>query len=469
MNIKKSSLQKRDSELRILSRRFVTTLTLSGLLAPTVSLCISFTAAAKTLIAQTQTVHNFYVSPSGSDANPGTAALPWATFQKAVDTVNPGDVINVGPGTYRPVASSSSGVKITRSGTSTDPITIQGINGRPVLDCANITPTTDVYCFWLNANWWIVKNIDVTGAHGAQQIDPGFTGIGILLFTASNNRVENVRSHGNQGPGFYIGYGSVSSNNLILNCDAYDNYDPLSTSPGGNADGIDGGVLAGSSGNVMDGVRAWHNSDDGIDLWAAESSWVIRNSWAWANGYGAGGNGNGFKLGRNTVGPRHLVCNNLSFNNTSSGFDTNGASGPIEFLNNTAYNNGSGYGFVLSPNWHGGVVSHYLRNNASVGRVSAGGDQAFNSWNLSVTANAADFLSVDPNLALSLRNADGSLPTNNLFRLAPTSDLIDKGANIGIPYSGATPDLGAYELGGTPVGCNRLPVPAAPTGLRVVR
>jgi len=37
-------------------------------------------------------------------------------------------------------------------------------------------------------------------------------------------------------------------------------------------------------------------SDDGFDFWRAEAAWVIRNSWAWANGYGAGGNGDGFKL-----------------------------------------------------------------------------------------------------------------------------------------------------------------------------
>lgn len=35
------------------------------------------------------------------------------------------------------------------------------------------------------------------------------------------------------------------------------------------------------------------------------------------------------------------------------------------------------------------------------------------------------------------------------MRLAVGSDLIDKGANLGLPYSGAAPDLGAFE-GTTP-------------------
>ena len=45
------------------------------------------------------------------------------------------------------------------------------------------------------------------------------------------------------------------------------------------------------------------------------------------------------------------------------------------------------------------------------------------------------------------RNADGSLPTINFLKLAAGSDLIDKGVNVGIAYTGIAPDLGAYEYG----------------------
>jgi hypothetical protein len=43
------------------------------------------------------------------------------------------------------------------------------------------------------------------------------------------------------------------------------------------------------------------------------------------------------------------------------------------------------------------------------------------------------------------RQADGSLPVNNFMRLAATSDAIDVGENLGFPYFGAAPDLGAFE------------------------
>jgi hypothetical protein len=41
-----------------------------------------------------------WVAPTGSDTNPGTAALPWRTIQKGIDSVAFGGTVNVGPGTY---------------------------------------------------------------------------------------------------------------------------------------------------------------------------------------------------------------------------------------------------------------------------------------------------------------------------------------------------------------------------------
>ena len=43
------------------------------------------------------------------------------------------------------------------------------------------------------------------------------------------------------------------------------------------------------------------------------------------------------------------------------------------------------------------------------------------------------------------RQADGSLPVNDFARLVARSDLIDKGVDVGLPFAGAAPDLGAFE------------------------
>jgi hypothetical protein len=68
-----------------------------------------------------------------------------------------------------------------------------------------------------------------------------------------------------------------------------------------------------------------------------------------------------------------------------------------------------------------------------------------NSWQLPVTVTAADFISMSETDAAEPRQADGSLPDNGFARLAAGSDLIDKGVDVGLPYCGSLPDLGAYD------------------------
>jgi hypothetical protein len=99
----------------------------------------------------------------------------------------------------------------------------------------------------------------------------------------------------------------------------------------------------------------------------------------------------------------------------------------------------------------------------------------YDSWdaNLNLTVTAADFQSVafappascpEPYAPggtrccaatdltcfagmASARNPDGSLPVLPFLRLAPTSPLIDKGTNVGLPFAGSAPDLGCFETG----------------------
>jgi hypothetical protein len=72
-----------------------------------------------------------------------------------------------------------------------------------------------------------------------------------------------------------------------------------------------------------------------------------------------------------------------------------------------------------------------------------------NSWN-GIGVSEADFVNIDmENLysdATAPRKPDGSLPDIGL-RLAPSSHLIDAGIDVGLPYNGSAPDLGAFETG----------------------
>jgi hypothetical protein len=80
-----------------------------------------------------------------------------------------------------------------------------------------------------------------------------------------------------------------------------------------------------------------------------------------------------------------------------------------------------------------------------------GADAANNSWNLaSVSVTSADFQSASLDGWDAPRLPDGSLPALPYLHLASGSDLLDKGVDVGLPYTGAAPDLGAFE-GSTPV------------------
>ena len=48
---------------------------------------------------------------------------------------------------------------------------------------------------------------------------------------------------------------------------------------------------------------------------------------------------------------------------------------------------------------------------------------------------------------LGPRNADGSLPNVDFLRLKKGSRAIDQGEDIGFPFVGDAPDLGAFEYG----------------------
>ncbi len=74
----------------------------------------------------TLTSEAVYVSPNGSDDNPGTLDQPWRTLQYAVDQVGPGATVYVRAGLY------AESVHIHRSGEEGRPITLMPFEGEPV-------------------------------------------------------------------------------------------------------------------------------------------------------------------------------------------------------------------------------------------------------------------------------------------------------------------------------------------------
>ncbi len=74
-----------------------------------IRLTLLLVALAVTCLCGSAFATTYYIATTGNDGNPGTEALPWATLQKAADTLLPGDTALVKPGTYV-------GCRVTRSG-----------------------------------------------------------------------------------------------------------------------------------------------------------------------------------------------------------------------------------------------------------------------------------------------------------------------------------------------------------------
>ena len=375
-----------------------------------------------------------YVSPIGSDTNGGTIDQPFKSISKGLSAIGANGLVVLRGGVYALGSSKLSLSKIAQTGST---IRIWAYQGEtPILDCTGNTS----------------DGISISGSYyhlkGIEQRNAGHNGINI---SGNNNIIENCAVHDNQNTGLHL-TGSVApgpSNNLILNCDAYRNYDPPI---GGNADGFSAKWTVGP-GNVFRGCRAYLNSDDGWDLWMATGSVLIDSCFAFRNGVDVwhsgsfDGNGNGFKLGGNYVSTPHTVRNCVSFDNaanTGRGFDENNNTAGQTLYNCTAFRNkGDNYHF---KNTVDSGQTHIIKNCISVQGVVgiSSGIQDKNSWQ-GFTVTNADFLSIDTAAAAAPRNPDGSLKSSTFLHLAPSSPMIDAGVPVGLPFSGRAPDLGAFE------------------------
>jgi hypothetical protein len=415
----------------------------------------------------------YYVAVDGSDDHAGTKDQPFATIQKAQSLVNPGDTVYLRGGTYHITEA-----QIARSERNYACVTYLDKSGapgkyihywaypneKPVFDYAAVKPANlRVAAFYVTGSWIHCKGFEVTGV---QVTIKEHTQSECFENRGSHNIYEMLGMHDGMAIGFYLLSGS---DNLILNCDAYRNFDYFSENGrGGNTDGFGCHPAKGSTGNVFRGCRAWFNSDDVYDVINSHESTTFDHCWAFYNGFKSDftseGDGNGFKGGGfgarpadqipNPV-PRTTVQFCLAVKNKANGFYSNHHTGGSNWYNNTAYANGVNYNMLnrLADNKTDVTgYGHKMRNNLGYkGRKETmnieadGNDLAHNYFDLGLQAEADDFVSLDESLLVAPRQADGSLPDTDFMKLGPKSRFIDKGQDISFPFKGAAPDLGAFE------------------------
>lgn len=408
----------------------------------------------------------YYLSPSGSDGSgSGTYASPWFTLDKAWTVVAAGDTVYMRGGTYTYVDTQElNGV----NGTSGNLIKVWAYPGEKpkIVKASSFTYDSFMAGLHLTGNYIHFKGIEMSGfTQQDNQVYHTF-----LARNCSFCIFEELNCH-HGAFGFYLmeNAGGTATGNLILNCDFHHNYDPLTVSPGAyqNADGMAIGYVTHiNSYNVVRGCRFYRNSDDGIDLWANEGTVLIEDCWSWHNGYRedgvtAGGDGNGFKFGDVTVSNnkiRKTAKRCLSAYNYDMGFTQNSWTGtranPCALYNNIAYKcgatTGKGPGFQFGSALIGTVVNIFRNNigyqnwnNVDIAKETVD-ISVKNTWDGGFTVSDADFISVD-STGISGARVSGNKPNINFLKLAPSSDLIDAGAETGVSFYGSKPDLGPFE------------------------
>jgi len=415
-------------------------------------LFISFTISGAT----------YYVSPSGSDSNPGTISQPFFTLNEAWSHVIAGDIIYMRGGTYNYGATGTS--LSGKDGAAGNLISIMAYPGEhPVIDYQGTVRTSQLIGISItSASYLYLKGIRVTGIAQAYSGGTYTNQYGLRINSNVSHCVFELMETDHIGGWGVSNWGPSGVHDILyLNCDSHHNADPGSgdSYSYGGADGFQNEGSA--TGITFRGCRAWSNSDDGWDMRTCDGIFTLENCWSFWNGYREdgytpGGDGEGLKLGNSAVtnrsDTRRFIRNCLSFENRFTGMeaapDEYGYVG-VEVYNTVVYHNGEGINFNYSgPTLIRNSVSY---NNGSADRIGGGGGTCthdHNSFDSSpaIIVSNADFVSVSSKGVNGARQSDGSLPVSNYLKLASGSKLIDAGVDNGLPFSGKSPDLGAFEI-----------------------
>ena len=401
--------------------------------------------------------NNIYVSPNGKSNAAGTKDDPMDIYT-AVKIAAPGQKILIKEGTY----DLSSTVKVERGINGTADAMIYMIadpeaGSRPVFDfggkCAGMI---------LAGDYWYFQGFDVTRSADAQK--------GIQV-SGNHNILDRIKAYKNGNTGIqisrYLGtdqFNQWPAHNTILNCSSYLNADKGYE----DADGFAAKLTVGQ-GNVFDGCIAAYNADDGWDLFAKVQSGsigvvTIQNCVAFKNGYILdengreinAGNGNGFKMGGDSMPGAHVLKNSVAFANKAKGIDSNSCpdikvyssttfdneSYNVAFYTNTAVNTAFAADGILSYKVSNKVAEQFkllgTQNAADVKSVTNyyfDGSKTVN--NNGKEAAASWFKSLDTASALKdggiTRNADGTINMNGFLEL---TDEVPEG--VGARMSGRT-------------------------------
>lgn len=415
----------------------------------------------------------YYVSPDGSDDNPGTLNEPWQTIGKAAETLVAGDTVFIRQGTYYervvPINSGISGKRITYAAYSGEQATINGtdvsINGTwgGLLEISELSFITLNHLRVVNAgtddnhNGILVQNsneIIIQNCYTYNTVSSGIAVWESRNVVIDGNEVELACNDGEQEC-ITIACTNVFrvSNNIVHH-----------SGPGSiGGEGID--VKDGSSHGAVCGNRVHHINRLGIyiDAWDKNT----HNIDVYSNTvYDC--KDDGFALASEAGGHLHdiSIFNNLAYSNKNSGLTIAGWGEPVGnhpisnilVINNTFFNNGTeGWGVGISiENYdadeitiRNNILSQNLYAQIFVEEVGGGLVVDHNLFYGTGEPYGSDYIDGDPRF-IDQGNFD--------LHLQPTSPAIGSGLSIRAPSEdfdgnlrpqGEKYDIGAYECTGT--------------------
>jgi hypothetical protein len=416
--------------------------------------------------------NTYFVAPDGNDDHAGTFENPFRTWQKAFDVIAAGDIAYLRGGVYMVPADNRGGYELDTSGTPADRVIIANYPGeKPILDFSDVLEgdlynSTQFYGLFINADYITIRGLTVRNLwqkDGEDEINGAFS-----LGGCYDVIIENCVAHDVGGRGFRVG---SSDEVYFINCDAYHCVDYLTAALPGN----DGTGFGDYNWDVPEnrvyfrGCRAWNCGDQGFSS-AALSYSEYDGCWSFNNGV-LEGEGHGFKMGwvwevfiPGTL--NRLYKNNIAADNRAQGFTTNDNDyecGEMNVYNNFSYHNGHhdwhipAYGYFVydGPSSADQEMLRVFKNNLAydneagdiaIGNGTASYTHENNSWDLSVSVDENDFESLDVSQLQGPRKPNGDLPDITFGRLrCNSSDLKNAGVDLGLPFHGSAPDLGAFE------------------------
>jgi hypothetical protein len=350
-----------------------------------------------------------YVSPDGSDSNPGTVARPLKTISRAARVAGPGMTVQVAPGSY------SDPVVTTVNGTPTARIRfVSSTRGGAVIK------TSGAYRAWMNRGDYVdIVGFDIS----APDAHLGIQNEGSHVKTQQNH-IHDIASHindagcdSNGGAGIvdsnYSATDNEISSNLVHDIGNYLN--PIVPSSCWTIQGI---YQSTPNSRVLNNI-VYHGEAFGIHLWHAATGNVVANNLSFNNGVGGIQVGAGDSPGGVTA-DNYVVANNIVLDNPKFGIRASGSLGTRnQYLNNLL-----------------------LRNGSTFTGVSAG---------------TAGTLTSDPKFVNYQKNG---VAAGGNYHLQVGSPAINAGTSTGAPTvdmdgatrpSGGKVDIGPYESGATTV------------------